>query len=279
MKQRIITGIVMAAVGIPVLWFSDYFVFPLMIALMCVIAVFEMLRVHGCHNRYVLAIPAYVLAAALPFGAYIWLHVLAYAVADYIALLALAAVLYLLYMMFVAVLAQGQLSFADVAGIFTTSFYVIGAFSAAVLLRYMENGLYLIILALLGSWMCDISAYFVGTLIGKHKLVEKLSPKKTVEGSVGGILFSTLGCLLYGLILHTWFEVTPNYLILAVCGILLSVVSQIGDLFASLIKRERGVKDYGRIFPGHGGVMDRFDSILAVALVLFAVCLFAPPIV
>ncbi len=279
MKQRILTGVVMAAVGVPLLWFSEYFIYPLFASLLCVMATFEMLRVQDCHNRYLLSVPAYVLAAALPWGAYIWLRLLGRGAIDFVAIALLAAVVYLVYVMFVAVLAQGALPFGDVAAVFTTTFYVIASFTAITMLRYLPHGLLLIILTLLGSWMCDISAYFVGTLIGKHKLVPNISPKKTVEGSVGGIVFSTAGCLVYGLILQAWVGVSPNYIVLAVCGVLLSVVSQVGDLFASLIKREHGVKDYGCIFPGHGGVMDRFDSILAVALVLFAICMVAPPIV
>jgi len=83
---------------------------------------------------------------------------------------------------------------------------------------------------------------------------------------------------LYGWILARFFSLVPNYVMLAVCGVLLSVVSQIGDLFASLIKREHGIKDYGNVFPGHGGILDRFDSIMIVAPVLMTVCLVAPPI-
>ncbi len=278
MKQRIITGVVMTAIGIPILWFSDYFVFPLAVAVFCIVATFEMLRVHGHQTHWILAVPGYVLAGAMPVGVYLWRRVFFLDTERFFILALSAFSLYFIYLMFVAVLAQGDLSFGTVSAIFASVFYVISAFTAISLLRYMENGLLLIILVCLCAWVCDIFAYFVGTLIGKHKLVEKLSPKKTIEGSVGGIVFSLLSCLLYGFILQTARDMAPNYLVLAVCGVLLSVVSQVGDLFASLIKREYGVKDYGTIFPGHGGVMDRFDSVLAVALVLLAVCTVAPPL-
>ncbi len=268
----------MAAVGIPLLWFSDYFVFPLTLAVLCIVAAFEMLRVHGHHTHWILAVPGYALAVLMPVGAYVWRQVFFMETQTFFVLALLLFSVYFVYLMFVAVLAQGQLPFSTVASIFASVFYVVSAFAAVSLLRYMENGILLVILILLCSWVCDTFAYFVGTLIGKHKLVEKLSPKKTIEGSVGGIIFSLLACLLYGHILQTMRGMTPNYLVLAVCGVLLSVVSQVGDLFASLIKRECGAKDYGRIFPGHGGVMDRFDSILAVALVLLAVCMVASPL-
>ena len=103
---------------------------------------------------------------------------------------------------------------------------------------------------------------------GKHKLIPDVSPKKTVEGSIGGIVFCALGYIIYGLLVSKFFEVEMNIIALAVFGVLVSVISQVGDLAASLIKREYGVKDYGRLFPGHGGVLDRFDSVIAVASAL-----------
>ena len=92
-----------------------------------------------------------------------------------------------------------------------------------------------------------------------------VSPKKTVEGSVGAIVFTTVTMLLYGWIVSMCSDIKPSYLVLGLSAPVLSVVGQIGDLFASLVKRERGVKDYGKLLPGHGGIMDRFDSILTVS--------------
>ena len=115
----------------------------------------------------------------------------------------------------------------------------------------------------------DTFAYFCGRLFGRHKLIVEISPKKTVEGSIGGTLFCVGAFLLYGLILQVAFDLSPRYVMLGVAGLLAAFISQIGDLIASLIKREHGVKDYGFIFPGHGGVLDRFDSILAIAPLLW----------
>ena len=127
------------------------------------------------------------------------------------------------------------------------------------------------------AWGSDVFAYFTGRFFGKHKLIPEVSPKKTVEGAIGGIVCAGGLAMLYGLIVSSLTELTPNYLVLALCGVILAAFSQIGDLIASLLKREHGIKDYGRIFPGHGGVMDRFDSILAIATVLMAICLVFPP--
>ena len=109
-------------------------------------------------------------------------------------------------------------------------------------------------------------------------MIPEISPKKTWEGAIGGIFFTVVAFLAYGIIVSfITTDVRPNYIVLAVLGLLLSIVSIFGDLVASLIKREHGVKDYGFIFPGHGGVLDRFDSALAVAPILFAICMLFPP--
>jgi phosphatidate cytidylyltransferase len=99
-----------------------------------------------------------------------------------------------------------------------------------------------------------------------------------VEGSIGGTLFCVFGFLLFGWILNRFFSYHANYLALCVSGLAVAVVSQIGDLCMSVIKRERGIKDYGNLFPGHGGMMDRFDSILAVASILAIICSLINPV-
>lgn len=116
------------------------------------------------------------------------------------------------------------------------------------------------------AWMSDTGAYFSGTFFGKHKLIPHVSPKKTVEGAVGGVIVCILSCLLYLFILSKFIEVTYiGYISAAIMGAIASVMSQFGDLAASAIKRDFEVKDYGNILPGHGGFMDRFDSVMFIA--------------
>ena len=122
-----------------------------------------------------------------------------------------------------------------------------------------EFGKYYVWLVFIVAFLTDIFAYFVGYLFGKHKLIPKVSPKKTIEGSIGGIVGSTLGCIIFGYILNL--DLTAMILI----GSLGSIVAQFGDLFASSIKRYVGIKDYGKLIPGHGGILDRFDSVILVA--------------
>ena len=187
---------------------------------------------------------------------------------------------YLLYIMGVAVFSKGKTSFVTISEVFLTITYVVVSFTSMSLIRYVDKGvgLFLIGLVFIAAWVTDAFAYIVGSLIGKHKLIPEISPKKTVEGAIGGVVFATAAFLLYGLILDLAIEgMTVNYIALLVFGPLLSVVSQLGDLIASLLKREHGIKDYGTLFPGHGGVMDRFDSILAVSTMLLILTLIIPP--
>ena len=274
MKTRVLTSIGIAVVGIPLLVFSGYIVFPIALSLFAFIAAFELLRVIGIHRNYFISVPAYLIALALPLGTYFVTDT-----SKYLLLCLLVFFVYLIYLFSVAVFMRGKLHFSDMSEAFVTLFYVIGAFTALAILRGLDYGAWLLGFVFMGSWGCDVFAYFVGSLIGKHKLIPEISPKKTIEGSLGGIVFATLGYLLLGFIMSKTSEVIPNYIVLVVAGIICSIVSQIGDLIASYIKREHGVKDYGRLLPGHGGIMDRFDSSLAVSTVLMIICLIYNPFV
>lgn len=133
------------------------------------------------------------------------------------------------------------------------------------LLRIRENGITGILLVVISSWICDTFAYFTGRAFGKHKLAPKLSPKKSVEGSVGGTIASILvGALLAHL-------TGNNMMVFATMTGAGAVVSQFGDLFASGIKRNQGIKDFGNVIPGHGGILDRFDSVIITAPVIYII--------
>jgi len=186
------------------------------------------------------------------------------------------ALIFALYIFAVALFDNKKTSVTDVALIFIACFYIIAAFSAIVYLHdYIRFGKFIYLLTFIGAWATDIFAYFTGMLFGKHKLIELVSPKKTVEGSIGGIVFCVISMALFALIIENAFELgefKANYILFCVSGIFISVVSQIGDLIMSLIKRNYGIKDYGKIFPGHGGILDRFDSVIAVSIMLAFIC-------
>ncbi len=141
------------------------------------------------------------------------------------------------------------------------------------LVRAGEDGIYTVWFIYIASWVCDTCAYLVGMAIGKHKLAPVLSPKKSIEGSIGGILGSILaGFLYYQFLLE---KKMPGSMagVLIVCGIG-AIVSQTGDLAASAIKRNHDIKDYGHLIPGHGGILDRFDSVIFTAPMIYFLVLF-----
>ena len=167
----------------------------------------------------------------------------------------------------------GTVTYASAASHVATVLYVVCGFLAIIGLRYVEMGEYLFYLIFIGAWCADSFAYFVGVAIGKHKLIPKVSPKKTIEGSIGGIIFCSLSFVAMGVVADIFFDRNANLIFLAIGGIFISMIAQIGDLIMSVIKRHYGIKDYGKIFPGHGGMLDRFDSILSVTLGVAAMCM------
>lgn len=266
----------MALFGLPLLIFSQYIIYPIAAGVFSVVALFEMAGVIGIRKNFALTVPTYAVALALPIFAYFFSH----DVKDFIFVGLVVIIAVMLYLFGYAVVRRGEVKFADIATHFTTFTYITVSFTALTLVRYLPNGAYNFVLVFVGSWVSDVFAYFVGRAIGRHKMIPEISPKKTWEGAVGGVFFTVVAFLVYGIIVSfISTDIRPNYVILAILGLILSVVSIFGDLIASLIKREHGVKDYGFIFPGHGGVLDRFDSILAVSPVLFTICMLFPPFV
>lgn len=154
-------------------------------------------------------------------------------------------------------------NFKDIAYTFFGVFYVIGSIAFIALTRGMEKGKILIWYLIISSWVTDIFAYLVGKRIGKHKFSE-LSPKKSIEGCIAGTIGAVVVILIYTFVVNQ-FGFNYSYLAVTAICILLSVLSQIGDLAASSIKRYVEIKDYGNVIPGHGGVLDRIDSLMFIA--------------
>ena len=154
--------------------------------------------------------------------------------------------------------------------IFFGLFYVAFMLSYVYQIRMLEQGAFLVWLVFLCSWGSDTCAYCVGMLIGKHKMAPKLSPKKSIEGAVGGVVGAALLSALYAVIMGAVFSGTELSTVqYALIGAVGSVISQVGDLAASAIKRNHDVKDYGKLIPGHGGILDRFDSVIFTAPIIY----------
>ena len=167
-----------------------------------------------------------------------------------------------------AILKAGEVKFAQImAGLFGS--IAIG-YSFAAFLRMESSGIHraYLLLPFILSFACDTFAYFAGRAFGKHKLAPKVSPKKTIEGSIGGMAGNVVCGLLFAIVMDRWFGGSTGYGAMALLALLCSIVAQVGDLSFSLIKREFGIKDYGHLFLEHGGVLDRFDSVLFVTPVI-----------
>ena len=282
MKIRIITAIVAAAVFIPILIFSYTWVFPCAMAFGCVLGCLEMISCAGQKKNLWLIIPISLFAALAPIGVrYFYKNgaMISFNMSfnEFLKLAVCVAIVLTIYILGVAVFANKTLPITDAAMIIAGCLYIISAFSAIVYIRdYVMHGKFVYLLIFFAAWMSDSFAYFTGRLFGKHKLIPTVSPKKTVEGAIGGIVFGVLTTVAFGFVIETFFDpegvIKANYLSLAISGIFLSVVSQIGDLIMSLIKRHYNIKDYGKFLPGHGGILDRFDSIIAVSLVMAVIC-------
>ena len=264
MLKRIITSVIGVAILIPILWFSDTYLFVGAMSLVSLIGCYELMKCIKVNENYWLSLPQYLLALAMP-----PLMRLGTGSAVYFKAAIFAHVVFLMYLFAVAVFSHGKIKVGQIAMTFALCLYINIGFGSIILLRDYEGaGAYLFLLTFVGAWMTDIFAYFCGLAFGKHKLIPDVSPKKTIEGSIGGIIFCAIGYMAYGVIVSRVFDVEMNIIALGIFGLIISVVAQIGDLSASLIKREYDVKDYGMLFPGHGGVLDRFDSVIAVSCVL-----------
>ena len=176
----------------------------------------------------------------------------------------------LIVLMFVYVFTYPKYQTEQLLAAFFGVFYVAVMLSYVYQTRMLGAGTYIVWLIFLCSWGCDTCAYCVGMLIGKHKMTPKLSPKKSVEGAVGGVIGAALLTVIYGMVFrgamgsemsHVW--------IMAAISAAGALVSMVGDLTASAIKRNYGIKDYGKLIPGHGGILDRFDSVIFTAPLIY----------
>ena len=188
----------------------------------------------------------------------------------------IAVILLLMALMFVYVFSFPKFTANQVMATYFSLIYAPVMLSFIFLTRQLEHGVYLVWMIFISSWISDTCAYLVGVLMGKHKLVPQLSPKKTIEGSLGGILGSAVVGALFGFLLLDKTLGGHQYgIMLFVIGAIGSVISQVGDLAASAIKRNHDIKDYGNLIPGHGGIMDRFDSVIFTApMIYFLIIMF-----
>lgn len=228
---------------------------PILIAALAMVASYETSRAMGVRQIRI-QLYSVILAGTVPFWVY-------YGEGSLPALCAL--LLYVILLFAEALPSLYTVEVGVIGGVFFFSVFVPYFLSSIVRIGLSPQHLWYILVPLIIPFLSDAMAMFSGMLFGKRKLAPDISPKKTMEGSIGGLLGGFLGVLLYGLILSQLTGVVVNYAYLAIYGLFGSAVSQIGDLSFSYVKRQNGIKDFGSIFPGHGGVLDRFDSVIFCA--------------
>ena len=182
---------------------------------------------------------------------------------------------FLMALMFVYVFTYPKYKTEQMLAAFFAVFYVAVMLSFVYRTRMLPMGTYTVWLIFLCSWGCDTCAYCVGVLIGKHKMAPKLSPKKSIEGAVGGVVGAALLAIIYGFVFKDAMGCTTQtiWFMAGICAVG-ALISMVGDLTASAIKRNYEIKDYGKLIPGHGGILDRFDSVIFTAPIIFYLALY-----
>ncbi len=265
MKSNLLTRVVIAFVFAPLIIYITLLgklPFLIFIEVLILLGLWEFFRLSKAKNSEIPKFPLMILGVFLGISAYLW--------GEKIFLFFLLAILYSLAL-FLVIRGKTEGATSNLALSLLGFFYVAGLFSYLILLRemppetsYKIGGLW-IVYVLICIWSCDTFAYFIGAPLGKHPLSPRVSPKKTVEGFGGGIL----GALVAAFFSHFVFFASAQLKDLLIVSVIVAFVGQVGDLTESLFKRDAQLKDTSHIIPGHGGILDRFDSLLFVSPIVY----------
>lgn len=257
-KVRLMSGIVLVLLAIGVFYCGGY-VTGAAVLLLSFGGVLELLRIYKLHTKLI-GYVAYV--ATLGYYLLLFFDKEEYVLPMFI--------VFILAVLAVYVLTYPTYTDKDVMAVILAFFYVSFMLSYVYKVREMPQGGALVVMIFVCSWINDTCAYCVGVKLGKHKMTPKLSPKKSIEGLIGGIAGSAIVGACYGIFFEKQvYELENAPLIFAICGAVGALIAVIGDLTASAIKRNNDIKDYGKLIPGHGGILDRFDSIIFTAPVVY----------
>ena len=263
MKQRLISAGVGVLLLIVVLYFFNTPLVNAVVALLGALAVYELMSAAGYIKNRALTLLVILFAGATAF----------LPAEDFVT----AAYGYVLLLVLLLLAGHEKIPFQEIS--FTFMIGLLVPFSFQMLLRFRDQfpehiGFFYVFLALGSSWLTDTGAFYTGSFFGKHKLAPKISPKKTVEGVIGGVVTCTVFALVFAFFFVAYQQnhsvmLQVNYLALLLAAPFFSLTAVVGDLAASVIKRQCSIKDFGHIMPGHGGVLDRFDSVLMVAPLVY----------
>ena len=267
MLKRTVAALILVPLLFLVTLWAPKIVLAVFVSAFAAIAVNELLYNTGLVRNPRLLLYTMIMAFAVPLWSYFG--------CPYPAAL-VGMVLFYVALFSELMMSKAKIPFSHAAMCMVAGIVIPYLFAGLVRVMVMDTGRYFIMLPFVVAFLTDIGAYFVGVTLGKHKLCPVLSPKKTVEGLAGGIVLAILGTVGYGLILQYAIGFRVNYLLVVVYGVLGSLGGVLGDLSFSVVKRQTGIKDYGHLIPGHGGILDRFDSVIVVAPLIEALLLFLP---
>lgn len=270
MGKRIMVAVIFVPLIILMLFFAPSWVLPVVVSGLAMIALHEVLWSTGFVKNPKISGLAIVLAGLIPFWVFVGERMLPALVTLF---------LYVVLLFAVAMKSHYTVTMEKMGGSFFLSIVIPYFLSTFIRIREMPDWRYYILMPFVVAWLSDAFALFAGMAFGKHKLAPELSPKKTVEGAVGGVAGSVAATLIYGFVMSACFGAAAvRYGLLILYALLGAVVAQFGDLAFSYIKRQYDIKDYGTIFPGHGGVLDRFDSVIFCAPLLEILFVYFPAI-
>ena len=268
MKKRIATAVVMVPLLILLLLVAPQWLAAVLFGVMMSIAAYELLY----RTRLVRQGRLVVYSAVMAFAVVMWSYFGALQAYLLLGLLVFVMLLFMEMMMDHVKIHLETLGLCMVGG-----FLVPYLLSALIRILTMRYGRYVILIPFLVAFLSDSGAYFVGLKFGKHKLSPVVSPNKTIEGALGGLVTAMASMVIYALVLDLLpVGIQVNYALAVLYGLAGSLAGIFGDLCFSVIKRQTGIKDYGDLFPGHGGILDRFDSLVTVAPLMEALLLIAP---
>ena len=256
-KTRLLSGILLMIIALVTVISGGGILFATLL-IISLIGMSELYKILDVHNK-LLGCVGYV-------GAILYYGLLWFGYNEWIICMSIG---FLILLMAVYVFSYPKYHADQVMMTFFGLFYVAMMLSYVYQARELPQGAFLVWLVFICSWGCDTCAYCVGVLIGKHKMAPKLSPKKSIEGAVGGVAGAALIGALYALAVNHFAQVGAPVGMYAAIGAVGGLISMVGDLAASAIKRNHNIKDYGKLIPGHGGILDRFDSVIFTAPIIY----------
>ena len=304
MKTRIVVSAVLLPIFFAVLFIFPLYILALLISIIGAIAAFELLHATGIYNKRIL-VYSIISAVLTPMAVYLSSIAASYTDSSYSTLLLISLLFSIIFVLlcFLVIevvlsfrlkspvkkpgedpdnindqISKKQIRFRQIPIVLSAGVLIPLLLSALIALRALPYGHLFVLLPIVAAFLTDSGAYFTGVLIGKKKIFPTISPNKTLEGFIGGIITGTIGMLLYGIIISYASPLTVMFPVLILYGIIGAVITELGDLVFSLIKRKCNIKDYGRLIPGHGGALDRFDSMTFCAPTMFLLVMTIPAI-